>query len=414
MDRRLFLASSMSTGMIAATQSATSASALERAPATEISAAGLTKATIPTPALVVDLDAFEANIKKMAEHCQQAKCGFRPHAKTHKCPAIAQRQMAAGARGICAATVPEAEALAAAGIKGILLTSPIVDAGKIGRMVALATSGADVMLSLGSQLQVLRLTEAVNAAGIDMNVLIDLDVGDRRTGCLPGEPAMELAKYVSNAKRLHVVGVQAYAGHASHTVGFEERQKVSRTAIAKAVETRRLLEKAGFDAKILSGGSTGTYNIDSDIEGMTELQVGSYVFMDVDYRRIGSASGQAIYTDFQPSLTVLTTVVNATHADRVSVDAGTKAIDTTTTHRPEPKNWPGLVYTRSGDEFGALTNESGGKLPTLGDRLEFIVPHCDPNVNLYDRLYACRGDKVESIWPIAARRETSFNPQPKA
>jgi 3-hydroxy-D-aspartate aldolase len=408
MDRRLFLATTMSSGLIAASNSTTSAAEQSSArvsdPA-EIDPRGLTTAAIPTPALVVDLDAFESNIKKMADHCRQAKVGFRPHAKTHKCPAIAKRQMAAGAKGICAATVPEAEALAAAGIRGILLTSPIVDTGKIGRIVALASSGSDIMLSIGSQRQANLLAEAADAARVDISVLVDLDVGDRRTGSLPGEPALELAKHISRAKRLRVAGVQAYAGHASHTVGFEERQKVSRAAIAKAVETRRLLEKAGFDAKILSGGSTGTYNIDSAIDGMTELQVGSYVFMDVDYRRIGSSGGQAIYTDFQPSLTILATVVNATHADRVTIDAGTKAVDTTTTNRPESKTMPGLAYVKAGDEFGALTSESGSKLPALGDRLEFIVPHCDPSVNLYDRLYACRGDKVESIWPIAARRE---------
>jgi len=401
MDRRLFLSSTMTSGMIAATSS----SAAVAAAAAALDPAGLTKATIPTPALVVDLDAFEANVKKMADHCRQAKCGFRPHAKTHKCPAIAQRQMAAGALGICAATVPEAEALAAAGIRGVLLTSPIVDTGKIGRMVALASSGADVMLSIGSQKQTTLLAEAAEAAKVDIPVLVDLDVGDRRTGTFPGEPAVELAKQIGRSKRLQIKGVQAYAGHASHTVGFEARQKVSREAIGKAVETKKLLQKAGFDAQILSGGSTGTYNIDSAIDGFTELQVGSYVFMDVDYRRIGGADGQTVYADFQPSLTVLTTVVSAAHLDRVSVDAGTKAVDTTTTHRPEPKNRPGLVYAKMGDEFGAVTIEGGGKLPELGDRLEFIVPHCDPNVNLYDRIYACRGDKVEAIWPIAARRE---------
>src|SRR3954454_9256836 len=182
MDRRLFLTSTMTSGMIAATTSGTAVAAAAAA----LDPAGLTKATIPTPALVVDLDAFEANVKKMADHCRQAKCGFRPHAKTHKCPAIAQRQMAAGALGICAATVPEAEALAAAGIRGVLLTSPIVDSGKIGRMVALASSGADVMLSLGSQKQAAMLAEAAEAARVDISVLVDLDVGDRRTGTLPG------------------------------------------------------------------------------------------------------------------------------------------------------------------------------------------------------------------------------------
>src|SRR5262245_5147583 len=401
MEHRLFLAASMTSRMIAATTSNTALAAA----ALELDPGGLTKATIPTPALVVDLDAFEANLKKMADHCRQAKCGFRPHAKTHKCPAIAQRQMTAGARGICVATVPEAEAMAAAGIRGLLLTSPIVDAGKIGRIVALATGGADIMLSVGSRRQASLLAEAAEAARVDIPVLIDLDVGDRRTGSLPSEPAVELARQIVRSKRLQIQGVQAYAGHASHTVGFEARENTSRIAMGKAVETKALLQKAGFDAKILSGGSTGTYNIDSAIEGVTELQVGSYVFMDVDYRRIGGAGGQAIYADFQPSLTVLTTVVNATHTDRRSIDAGTKAIDTTTTNLPQAKNWPGLVYAKSGDEFGALTTEAGGTLPSLGERLEFIVPHCDPSVNLYDRLYACRGDKVESIWPVVARRE---------
>jgi len=369
----------------------------------------LTKATIPTPALIVDLDSLESNIKKMAEHCRQAKCAFRPHAKTHKCPEIARRQIAAGAVGICAATVPEAEALAAAGIRGILLTSPIVDAGKIARMVAIAASAGgagSVMLSVGHLREATLLAEAAVAAKVNLDVLVDLDVGDKRTGSLPGEPAVELARQIAKSKRLTIRGVQAYAGHASHTVGFEARQKVSREAIAKAALTKALLAKDGFDAKILSGGSTGTYNIDSAIDGMTELQVGSYVFMDVDYRRIGGRDGQAVYADFQPSLTVLTTVVSTTHAERVTVDAGTKAIDTTTTHRPEAKNWPGLVYARAGDEFGAVTSEGGGKLPAIGERVEFIVPHCDPNVNLYDRLYACRGDRVEAIWPVAARRES--------
>lgn len=391
----------MSGSILAATSTAATSTT-----AAETTAAGLSKATIATPALVVDLDALEANIKKMADHCRQAKIDYRPHAKTHKCPAIAKLQMAAGARGICVATVGEAEEMAAAGIRGILLTSPIVDSGKIGRMVALATSGADIMLSVGSERQATLLAEAAEAARVDIPVLIDLDVGDRRTGISPGDPALELAKQIARSKRLQIQGVQAYAGHASHVVGFEKRRETSRIAMSKAVETRELLKRSGFDAKILSGGSTGTYNIDSNFDGVTELQVGSYVFMDVDYRRIGGADGQPTYADFQPSLTVLTGVVNAAHPDRVTIDAGTKALDTTTTNLPQAKTWPHLTYTKSGDEFGALTSETG-KLPALGDRLEFFVPHCDPSVNLYDRLYACRGDKVESIWPVLARREFS-------
>jgi 3-hydroxy-D-aspartate aldolase len=187
-------------------------------------------------------------------------------------------------------------------------------------------------------------------------------------------------------------------------VGFAARRERSRELMAKAAATRELLERSGFEAGILSGGSTGTYNIDSAMRGMSELQVGSYVFMDLDYRRIGGSEGD-IYADFQRSLTVLATVVSAAHPDRVTIDAGTKALDTTTPHRPELKGWQGLTYNRGGDEFGMLVLEGGDRLPAIGERVELYVPHCDPTVNLYDRIYACRSQKVEAAWQVAARRE---------
>lgn len=406
MDRRSFLATSVSTGIMATAITAQPSSATAASLASDVR--GLNKANIPTPALVVDLDAFEHNVQKIADHCRETKRGFRPHAKTHKCPEIAKRQIAAGALGICAATVSEAEALVTAGIPGVLLTSPIVDPNKIARMLKLVKTGTGVMLAVGNALMAQLLTEAVEAARLDVDVLVDLDVGDKRTGVMPGEQGLELARLIARCPRLHIRGVQAYAGHASHTVGFENRQRVSREAMTKAADTRALLEKSGFDAKILTGGSTGTYNIDSAVDGVTELQVGSYVFMDADYRRIGGQDGNAVYSDFRPSLAVLTTVISATHAEKRTVDAGTKGIDTTTVHKPESKTYPGLIYTKSGDEFGAITVEGDQKLPSLGERIEFIVPHCDPSTNLYDRIYACRGEQVEAIWPIAARRE--FNP----
>jgi D-serine deaminase-like pyridoxal phosphate-dependent protein len=370
----------------------------------EVDVVGLTKGTIPTPALVLDRVAFESNLQTMAEHCRRANRQFRPHTKTHKCPEIARRQIAAGAVGVCTATVPEAEAMVAGGIPGVLLTSPIVDPLKIARMVRLLKTDPTVMLAVGNSKEAELLAEAAAAADVHVHVLVDIDVGDRRTGVLHGPPAVELAQRIAKSKYLRVVGVQAYAGHASHTVGFDARERVSREAMDKAVTTRRLLQQAGFDAKILSGGSTGTYNIDSAIDGVTELQVGSYIFMDVDYRRIGGRDGNPVYSDFLPSLTVLATVVSATHADRVTIDAGTKAIDTTTTSRAEPKDFPGLTYSKSGDEFGAISFADGAKRPALGDRIEFLVPHCDPTVNLYDRLYVCRGEQVEAVWGIAARR----------
>ena len=373
-------------------------------PALGVDLRGRTRAELPTPALLLDLGVFEANLRALADHCKKAGCAFRPHAKTHKCPEIARRQIASGAVGVCVATVAEAEGMVAAGVRGVLLTSPILEAGKIVRMVALAPKG-DVLLAVGHARQVELLSHAAQQARVTVDVLIDVDVGDRRTGILPGEPALELARLVAKSKHLRLRGVQAYAGHASHTVGFAQREKVSREAMGRAVTTRELLAKAGLNVPILSGGSTGTYNIDSAIRGVTELQVGSYVFIDVDYRRIGGRGEQAIYTDFRPSLTVLTTVVSATHADRVTVDAGTKALDTTVASRPEAVSYPGLSYRPGGDEFGILTAEKGAKLPRLADRLEFIVPHCDPTTNLHDRIYAMRGDRVEAVWPLVARRE---------
>lgn len=399
MNRRTFLATSVGTGVLMQASDAATASSTNLADEPIA-----VKGEIPTPALVLDLQAFDTNLKTMADHCRATGCGFRPHAKTHKCPEIARRQVASGALGICVATVPEAEAMVAAGIRGVLLTSPIMEPGKIKRMVELAKLGGEVMLSVGHAREVTLLAHAADAAHVTLNLLVDLDVGDRRTGVPAGQPAVELARQIATHKRLQIRGVQAYAGHASHVVGFKSREQTSRVAMAKAVETRDLLAQAGFDASILSGGSTGTYNIDSLIRGVTELQVGSYVFMDVDYRRIGNKGENAIYTDFLPSLTVLTTVVSAAHPDRVTVDAGTKALDTTVPHAPEAKGWEGLVYGRGGDEFGIVNARDGGKLPGLGERIEFIVPHCDPTTNLYDRLFAVRGEKVEAIWPIAARR----------
>ena len=366
---------------------------------------GLTKADLPTPALLVDLDALEANLKVVSDQCQARGCFARPHAKTHKCPEIAKLQRKAGARGVSVATVPEAEAMVAAGLGGVLLTSPIVDPNKLARMAGLAREPGTVLLAVGHPREAELLAEAAGAAGVVVDVLVDLDVGDHRFGMTPGTPARDLARTIARYPSLRIRGVQAYAGLASHVPGFEARKAVSRTAMLQAVETRDLLNKDGHDAAFVSGGSTGTYNIDSELPGGIELQVGSYVFMDVGYRAIGGKGDAAVYSDFRPSLTVLTTAVSTTLPDRVSVDAGTKSFATDSPDLPAAKGWDGLKYKFFGDEFGLLTAAEGATLPRLGDRLEFYVPHCDPTVNLYDRIYATRGDKVEAIWPIAARKE---------
>jgi D-serine deaminase-like pyridoxal phosphate-dependent protein len=363
---------------------------------------------LPTPALLVDLDLFEANLRTMAEHCRRDRCQFRPHAKTHKCPAVARRQIASGARGISTATVAEAEAMVAAGIAGVLLTSPIVETGKIRRMVELARSGGEILLAVGHPLQVERLAEAAESAKVRIDVLVDLDVGDHRFGIEPGRPALDLARRIAEHPSLRIRGVQAYLGLAAHVVGFEDRERISLEALVRAVETRDALTKDGFDAAFLSCASTGTYNIDSTLPGEIELQSGSYPFMDLEYRAIGGRRGASAFDDFLPSLTVLTTVVNDHCPGRVTVDAGVKALATDSAVLPEAKGHPGLLYRFNGDEFGRITAEPDGVLPKLGDRLELYVPHCDPTVNLYDRIYAVRGGVVEDTWGVVARRENGL------
>jgi D-serine deaminase-like pyridoxal phosphate-dependent protein len=301
------------------------------------------------------------------------------------------------------ATVTEAEAMVAAGINGVLLTSPIVEPAKVARMVALVQKDPTVMLAVGHSREAELLAEAALAHGVRVDVLVDLDVGDLRTGVAPGAAAVELARQMDGSRALRVRGIQAYSGHSSHVVGFAERVAYSRAAMAPAVETRDLFEAAGFDTAIFSGASTGTYNIDSELPGF-ELQAGSYVYMDNGYRVIGGRSGGADYDDFASSLTVLTTVVSVGAAGRVSVDAGIKAFATDSGGRPRSKDWDGLEYQFGGDEFGIITARPGASLPQIGDRLEFFVTHCDPTVNLYDRIHAVRGDAVEAVWPILARR----------
>ncbi len=361
---------------------------------------GLTKADLPTPALLLDLDAFEANVARLRDHTRAAGIALRPHAKTHKCPEIARRQLAAGALGICVATIREAEAMAAAGITGLLITSELAGPEKIRRLLRLAARQPDTMAVTDSLEHAQQLDAAAAAAGQKLNVFLDIDPGSRRTGVQAGEPAKHLARAIMRLPHLALRGVHCYSGASAHVVGFDARRTHSHTAMAPAIATFRDLRAEGLPLEILSGGSTGTYNIDPELKDMTELQCGSYVFMDVDYRRIGGRGG-ALYDDFASALTVLATVISRNEPKRATIDAGLKAFATDKRFGPDAKDLPGLKYSWGGDEHGILDLAAAPRDVRLGERLEFIVPHCDPNVNLYDRLYCLRGDKVEAVWPVA-------------
>ncbi|MGH9648508.1 MAG: alanine racemase, partial [Bryobacteraceae bacterium] len=310
---------------------------------------------------------------------------LRPHAKAHKCVEIAKRQVAAGAIGVCVATVAEAELMAAAGIPGLLLTSPVADPLKMARIVR---TGAMVVVDHAHQ--VAWYNEAAGAAKRTLDVLVDLDVGDHRTGARSPEDAAEIAEAVDQAAHLELRGIQAYSVFGSHAGGLEERQRVSRESFQVASRALGIMLRRGLSTEIVTGGSTGTWEVDTAVPDLTELQAGSYVLMDLAYRREG--------LDFQNSLTVMATVVSANHAGFLTVDAGYKAFATDRGYGTEAVNLPGASYRWGGDEFGYVDIPDG--LPRLGARLEFVPPHCDPTTNLYDRIYACRGEQVEAVWPV--------------
>jgi len=349
----------------------------------------LTKQQLPTPALLLDLDKFETNLARMAARIKESGKSLRPHAKAHKCVEIARRQIAAGAIGVCVATVAEAELMAGAGIPGLLLTSPVADPLKMARIV---NTGA--MVVVDHLQQAAWYDQAARAAGKKLDVLVDLDVGDHRTGARSPEDAAEVAEAVDLAANLELRGLQAYSVLGSHAGGLEERKRVSNESFRIASRALGIMLRRGLSTEIVSGGSTGTWEIDTAVADLTELQAGSYVLMDLAYRREG--------LDFENALTVLATVVSANHPGFVTVDAGFKAFATDRGYGPEAVDLPGSTYRWGGDEFGYVDVSAG--LPQLGARLEFIPPHCDPTTNLYDRIYACRGEQVEAVWPVKRAR----------
>jgi D-serine deaminase-like pyridoxal phosphate-dependent protein len=352
------------------------------------------KSEIPTPALLVDLDLFESNIRKMQDAVSRAGKRLRPHAKAHKCAEIAKRQVEAGAVGVCAATLAEIELAATEGIPA-LLTTPVASRWKTDRIAAFARAGADIAVVVDHPDQMRLYNDSAAAAGTRLKTLVDLDIGDHRTGIPCDERAIALAKSVAGSPHLEFGGLQAYSVSGSHTEGWDARRAHSMRAIAMAVAVQRQLIAEGLDARHLTGGSTGTWDIDIAIPELTEMQAGSYPLMDAAYRRIGGV-------DFAPAMTVVATAISCNHSDRVTVDAGYKAFATDRPFGPEP-GLSGVRWQWAGDEHGILLLDSPSRTIRLGDRVEFLAPHCDPTVNLYDRIHAVRGGDVEAIWPLKTR-----------
>jgi 3-hydroxy-D-aspartate aldolase len=360
---------------------------------------------IDTPALIVDLDALTRNLEKMAALAKRLGVRLRPHAKTHKSSVIAARQIALGAVGVCCQKVSEAEALVAGGIGDVLVTNEIVGARKIARLAHLARQ-ARIGVCIDQAESVALLADAAQRAGSQIDVLIEIDVGARRCGVAPGAAASKLAAQIGRSAHLRFAGLQAYHGAAQHFRTPDERSAAIEAAKAGVVETVRHLAEAGFACETITGAGTGTFEVEGRSGVWSEVQPGSYVFMDRDYAKntLDDTHGAAV---FDHALFVLATVMSMTSPDQAVVDAGHKALSNDSGF---PAVWqrPDIGYHRPSDEHGVLTFANGAPRLRWGEKLLLIPGHCDPTVNLYDWYVGVRGlgtpaARVEALWPITAR-----------
>ena len=361
------------------------------------------KLELDTPCLVLDLDILTGNLQKMQCLARRAGKALRPHAKTHKCSALAHRQVEEGAVGICAAKVSEAEALVQAGLKGVLVTGPVATAGKVERLLDLLALDPDLMTVVDHRDSLEILDAALRARGLAMDVLLDVDIGLHRTGVRPAA-ARELAAAILARPSLRLRGIQAYAGQVQHIRSYEERKTTSLQCLKDAVGVFRELQSMTSTCRLFSATGTGTFDMDLTVPEITELQVGSYVCMDAEYLAIGSAEDPGGFTSFGPALRLLTTVVSRNQEGFVTVDAGLKSLyrDGAVPMILGPDH-AGMVYDWFGDEYGRITCPGSTTLPPIGAVLELLTSHCDPTINLFDRYYLTRGAEVLGTWPIDLR-----------
>ncbi|HEX5378142.1 MAG TPA: DSD1 family PLP-dependent enzyme [Phenylobacterium sp.] len=359
--------------------------------------------SLNTPVLVLDADALDRNIAAMAALAAAKGVQLRPHSKTHKSVDIARRQVAAGAVGLCCAKLGEAEALAEGGLEGLHITSPVVSPAAIARLVALNDRMERLSVVADHPANVVALATRASAER-PLAVIVDIDPGIKRTGVASAEAAVELARAIEAAPTLRYAGVQFYCGREQHIEGFSDRVQAvrDRTAYLEAVIAD--LTQAGLAPAIVTGSGTGTHRIDLELGVFTELQVGSYVFMDDQYRACDLTGDGADAPPFEASLFVDARVVSANAHGLVTVDAGFKAF-ATEGHPPTvvagaPE---GTRFAFMGDEHGCLISPGIEERLTVADNVVLGVPHCDPTVDLYDSYHVVQGDTLVDIWPVSAR-----------
>ena len=358
---------------------------------------GTPKIGLDTPALCLDIEAVEANIRRMADFFRGSPVHLRPHAKTHKCPTLAQMQIEAGAIGITCAKLGEAEVLAVAGIKDILIANQIIGAGKIARLVNLAAY-TEVMVAVDDAENVAELDAAARAKGVRLRVVIEADIGMGRCGVQPGEPALALAQRIVASPGLRFEGVMGYEGHTIFLPDPEERRAQTEPSVKLLVDTADLLRQNSIPVAIVSSGGTGTHFITGRYPGVTEIQTGSYITTDSQYR-------EEVGIDFAYGLTVLATVVSASTPDRAECDAGLKTM-TRDFGLPKVISPSGWELVGLAEEHGHLRRAGGAPLKP-GDKVEIVPNHGCTTINLHDEYHVIRRGVLEAVWPIAARGKVS-------
>jgi D-serine deaminase-like pyridoxal phosphate-dependent protein len=358
---------------------------------------------LTTPALVLDLNTFERNITTYQHQVNLHGLKARPHAKSHKCPEIARRQIAAGAVGVCTASLHEAEALVGHGINNILITSPVIGAGKLDRLLQLLDPGVSVAVVVDDQERAASMAAAAHRSGHVLDVLIDVDLGMGRTGVSSIESALRLVNVVCDAEGISYRGIQAYSGSVQHIENFAARDNMYTGQLRFLSELITALDKRGLKPATVTGGGTGTLALDCREGILTEHQAGSYIFMDVEYGAVTLGANDADAA-FATSLFLHSAVISRNVPGTATIDAGLKSLATDGPLPLVSDGAPsGTTYSFFGDEHGRLTFPTPTDGLPLGSIVALVTPHCDPTVNLHDYLHVVQNGTIVDIWQIAAR-----------
>lgn len=360
-----------------------------------MSLVGLDKYELDTPSLLIDLEIMDRNISAMADYYEGVRVDLRPHVKPHKCPIIAHKQLEAGAIGITCQKLGEAEVMASAGIRNILIANQIANKQKLHRLIGLARH-SDVIVGVDSLKNARQISNAASERGIKVNIAMEISGG--RCGVEAGEPAISLARELVKLRGLRFRGIWFHKGLGRYKQ-VEERRKAHFELLRPVIETKDMIEDAGIDVEIVSTGSTGTYNISPEVPGVTEVQAGKYVFMDRVYK---TSEG---LEPFDYALTILATVISRPSRDRAIIDVGLKSRGGNygALVLPLVKDLEGVELIRFSAEHGHLKLESPSRELKVGDKLELIPSNCGTTANLYDEYIGVRNDSVEVVWPISAR-----------